>query len=339
MNETYNRPLVVGIDAGGTRVRAVLAEAAPGGALLGQGAGGPGNALSVGRADLTAHLAAALGQAVPPAARAQVTAVHGGFAGAAPGLGPDRGHDLALSCLADALAAHGMAPGAVAVGGDTEVMLAAAPGAPLDGLVLIAGTGAVAARVGAGRRLLVTDGHGWLLGDDGSGFWLGQQAVRAALAALDGRGPATSLVAAVLAHYGLPEEWAGVAAAPAAPSPEAPAADVPTVEQVAEAVVVRAYARPPVQLSLLSPAVVAAAGEGDAVAAGLVERAAGLLAGSVRALRPRAGEPLVLGGGLIGPGGPLLGRVGDLLAEHGLRIFPVADGAVGAVALARALRP
>ncbi|MGW5350421.1 BadF/BadG/BcrA/BcrD ATPase family protein [Streptomyces sp. NPDC004031] len=379
MNEIYNRRLVVGIDAGGTRIRAALAAAEPGGALLGTGSGGPGNALSVGRVQLTAHLAAALAQAVPPAARARVGAVHGGFAGAAPGLGPERGHGLVLACLGDAFAALGMAPDAVEVGGDTEVALAAAPGAPRDGLVLIAGTGAVAARVTAGQRALVADGHGWLLGDEGSGFWLGAQAVRATLAALDGRGPATSLLPAVLAHYGVPAaSGPGVRPADAAGSPPAaasggsalgagiayggpgrpayggsgrPAAGArdltgpvggapggPVAQAVAEGLVVRAYEAAPVELALLSPLVVTAAGEGDAVAAGLLARAAELLAGSVRALRPRAGEPLVLSGGLLGPGGPLVGQVGALLAGTGVRVFPVSDGVVGAVALARLLR-
>lgn len=317
MDEIHNRPLVVGIDAGGTRIRAALAGAR-GAGLLGEGSGGPGNALSVGRAELTAHLAAALAQAVPVEARGAVCAVYGGFAGASAGLGPERGYGLAVSCLRAALAGAGMAPDAVGVGGDTEIALASAPGAPADGLVLIAGTGAVAARVRGGRRIAVADGHGWLLGDDGSGFWLGRQAVRAALAALDGRGPGTALLDAVLAHYGLPPEGA------------AP-------QDVAEGVVVAAYARPPVELALLSPAVATAAGEGDAVARGLLDGAAELLARAVRALRPREGEPLVLSGGLLGPGGPLLERLSALAAPTGVRVHPVPHGVAGAVALARAL--
>jgi N-acetylglucosamine kinase-like BadF-type ATPase len=320
MDEIHNRSLVVGIDAGGTRTRAALAGSRGGGGLLGEGSGGPGNALSVGREELTAHLAAALAEAVPEEARGAVRAVYGGFAGASAGLGPERGHELAVSCLRAALAGAGMAPEAVEVGGDTEIALASAPGAPADGLVLIAGTGAVAARVGGGRRVAVADGHGWLLGDDGSGFWLGRQAVRAALAALDGRGRGTALLDAVLAHYGLPPDGAAA-------------------QDVAEGVVLAAYARPPVELALLSPAVVAAAEEGDAVARGLLDGAAGLLARAVRALRPRAGEPLVLSGGLLGPGGPLLEPLSALLAPTGVRVHPVPHGVAGAVALARALRP
>ena len=39
-------------------------------------------------------------------------------------------------------------------------------------------------------------GHGWLLGDEGSGFWLGREAVRAALRALDAAAPAARRVGA-----------------------------------------------------------------------------------------------------------------------------------------------
>ncbi|MFI1091449.1 N-acetylglucosamine kinase [Streptomyces sp. NPDC020917] len=335
MSEIYSQPLLIGIDAGGTRSRACLvpAEPAPGpgddpaAAVLGRGAGGPGNALSVGRADLTRHLTDAIAQAVPPAARGRVVAAFGGFAGAAEGLGSERGHGLALSCLADALDANGIRGAAVGVGGDTEVALAAAPGAPVDGLVLIAGTGAIATRLAGRKRLAVIDGHGWLLGDEGSGYWLGGRAVRAALEALDGRGPWTSLVAAVAAHY------LGEQAAP-------PAGRRPGSEEcwlLSEGIVTSAYQQPPPQLALLSPAAVAAAGEGDAVALRLLDEAASLLTAAVGALHPQPGEPLVLTGGLLGPGGPLLSRVRARLAGLGLQLHPTADGAPGAAALARTL--
>lgn len=335
MNEIYSQPWVIGIDAGGTRTRALLMAAGGGdsdsaaAAVLGRGTGGPGNALSVGRADLTAHLTDAVGQAlraVPEGVRGRVAAAYGGFAGAAPGLGEERGHGLALSCVRDALAAHGITGAAVGVGGDTEIALASAPGAPVDGLVLIAGTGAIATRLTGRRRAAAVDGHGWLLGDEGSGFWLGNRAVRAALEALDRRGPWTGLVDTVAAHY------LG-AGAPAV----GPLSDADTRADLAEAVVTHACTQVPVRLALISPLVVTAAGEGDEVALRLLDEAAGLLADSVRALRPHPGEPLVATGGLLGPGGPLLARVTDRLAALDLRIFPVRDGAAGAAALARRL--
>ncbi|MBM9505610.1 N-acetylglucosamine kinase [Actinacidiphila acididurans] len=330
MNEIYSHDLVIGVDAGGTRSRACLA--APDGTVLGRGTGGPGNALSVPRAELTLHLAQAVAGAVPEALRDRVRAVYGGFAGATAGLGPERGRGLALSCLRDAVAAHGITGAVVDVGGDIDVALAAAPGAPADGLVLIAGTGAIAARLTGRRRSRVVDGHGWLLGDEGSGYWLGAHAVRAALEALDGRGPWTSLVTAVAAHH-LPE--AGEEAARSGGRTVPP--DAAGRFALAEAIVAHAYARPPAQLARLSTAVVACAAAGDTVALHLLDRAADLLAGTVAALRPEPGEPLVVTGGLLGPGGPLLDRVTDRLGRHRLRIFPVTDGAAGAAALAAQL--
>jgi N-acetylglucosamine kinase-like BadF-type ATPase len=46
-----------------------------------------------------------------------------------------------------------------------------------EGAVLIAGTGAVPALVNGLDIIRTTDGHGWLLRDEGSGTWLGLQAL------------------------------------------------------------------------------------------------------------------------------------------------------------------
>ncbi|WP_435822210.1 BadF/BadG/BcrA/BcrD ATPase family protein [Actinacidiphila alni] len=201
------------------------------------------------------------------------------------------------------------------------------------------------------------DGHGWLLGDEGSGFWLGNRAVRAALEALDGRGPWTTLVDRVAAHYLPPGAYrrhdgpasggadgaVGVAGAGGAGGGGSAGGadrvggdgDGEARARLSEAMVTSAYAHPPTRLAQLSREAVAAAEEGDAVALGLLDGAADLLVGSVRALAPRPGEPLVLTGGLLGPGGPLLTRVVGRLDGLGLRVFPVADGGPGAAALAR----
>ncbi|EFL19600.1 hypothetical protein [Streptomyces sp. C] len=79
-----------------------------------------------------------------------------------------------------------------------------------------------------------------------------------------------------------------------------------------------------------------AAADGDPVAEGILDEAAGLLAGSAAALRPRRGEPLVTVGGLIGPAGPLLPRLTTRLSPWALTPHPVPDGLPGALALARA---
>ena len=57
----------------------------------------------------------------------------------------------------------------------------------------MAGTGAVAGRIVGGELRERRDGWGWLLGDEGSGFWLGREAVRATLTRLQtGSGAARS---------------------------------------------------------------------------------------------------------------------------------------------------
>lgn len=70
-----------------------------------------------------------------------------------------------------------------------------------EGAVIAAGTGAVTLAVGP-TRVLRVDGWGHLLGDLGSGFWIGREALSAVLAAFDGRGPATVLTDRASAEFG-----------------------------------------------------------------------------------------------------------------------------------------
>lgn len=324
MDDTLNQTLVLGVDAGGTRTRAVLAalegpfEAPP------AGTAGPGNALSVPPDRLAGHLTAALAAAVPEALRPWVRAVAGGFAGAArvPDDGP--GRRAALTALRAACGRLGLAPAAVEVFSDVEAAFAGAPGTPAEGLALVSGTGAVAVRIAGRTATASADGNGWLLGDDGSGFWLGRQAVRAALRAADGRGPRTSLrerVADALLPGGGP---AGA-------------------EEYRSLLVPAVMAAPPLRLAELAPLAVGAAQAGDEVAAALLDEAADLLTATLRALHPRPGELVVATGGLLvpGPGGPevpdgaLTTRLAARLAALGVRVHWAADGLPGAVALAR----
>ncbi|WP_234048547.1 BadF/BadG/BcrA/BcrD ATPase family protein [Streptomyces liliifuscus] len=198
-----NRDLVVGLDAGGTRTRAVLASAVDG-RVLGQGVAGPGNALTVPVPLLTEHLAEAVARAVPEADRARVVAVAGGFAGAAETAPDEPGRLNALAALTAALRRLGIAADSVGVSSDIEAAFASAPGTPADGLALVAGTGVVAMRITDRRCAVTVGGDGWLLGDDGGGFWIGRSAVRAALRMADGRGVPTTLADAVGRALGVP---------------------------------------------------------------------------------------------------------------------------------------
>jgi N-acetylglucosamine kinase-like BadF-type ATPase len=71
------------------------------------------------------------------------------------------------------------------------------------GCVVASGTGVVTLAAGATRAARV-DGWGWILGDAGSGFWIGRRAIDRALRAFDGRGPETGLLDLVRADFGDP---------------------------------------------------------------------------------------------------------------------------------------
>ncbi len=71
------------------------------------------------------------------------------------------------------------------------------------GVIVIAGTGAVAyGRLASGEEAR-SGGWGYLIGDEGSGYWIGIEAIRAACQASDGRGEATTLVERIPAHLHL----------------------------------------------------------------------------------------------------------------------------------------
>ncbi|MGC9543414.1 N-acetylglucosamine kinase [Streptomyces sp. UG1] len=322
---------VVGLDAGGTRTRAVLAPLHEG-APEGEGVSGPGNALTVPGPQLVEHLAEAIARAVPDELRRHVVAVAGGFAGASRTAPDEPGRIKAHAALTVALSKLGISAGSVEVHSDIEAAFASAPGHPADGLALVAGTGAVAVRI-AGRECAETvGGDGWLLGDDGSGFWIGREAARVALRMADGRGGPTALGESVGRALGVPED----VRPPGAPGPYDTAAWTRARREAYRMRLLPAVMdRPPVQLALLAPLVAEAARHQDPVAEGILEAAAGHLTDTVRALGPRPGERIVATGGLLGPDGPLTDRLTARLRPLGLALDWVADGCQGAVAFAR----
>ncbi|MCA9742251.1 MAG: hypothetical protein H6695_19105 [Deferribacteres bacterium] len=61
------------------------------------------------------------------------------------------------------------------------------------GIIVIAGTGSIAFGKSPSGEVFRCGGWGYLLGDEGSGFAIGRNAITAALQAWDGRGPTTAL--------------------------------------------------------------------------------------------------------------------------------------------------
>ncbi|WP_433291094.1 N-acetylglucosamine kinase [Pseudonocardia sp. CA-142604] len=274
--------LFLGMDVGGTRSRAAVVD---GSGRLRSAAEGPGgNPVSHPPDQAFSALAGALRAVLHGLPAADVRSAVLGMAGVGPMQMPamsaelaDLAHAVGLSCRP-------------AVVGDVIVAFAAGTAEP-DGTVLIAGTGATAARITGRERAAGTDGHGWLVGDTGSAFWLGQRAVRAALAALDGRGAATSLVG------GVSEALLGTGAGD--PVPEA-VLDADARADTAERIVHAVHAGPPIALAQLAPLVSIAARAGDAVAGGIVAEAASALVADVEPIRdPGERTPIVLAGGVV----------------------------------------
>lgn len=88
---------------------------------------------------------------------------------------------------------------------DAEAALAGAH-ALGPGVVVTAGTGAIAYGRNARGEKARVDGWGPILGDEGSGYWIGVQTLRAVMRAFDGREESTALTPAVLNHFGLDDE-------------------------------------------------------------------------------------------------------------------------------------
>jgi N-acetylglucosamine kinase-like BadF-type ATPase len=303
--------VVVGLDVGGTSTRVAVVTTS--GERLGTGRAGGGNPTSHGADRAAAELRTALRAALAGTDPARVAAGVIGLAGAGRLLADPAGrdafdrawHDAGLRC-----------PYTV----HSDALIAYASGTPVpDGTVLIAGTGAVAAQVRGLRLERVADGHGWLLGDAGSGFWLGREAVRRVLADLDRAhrpGPlGARLLTELLGH------------AEIAPRPR------DTVDALVQAVT----RRPPIELARLAPLVVDAARQDEPTAVALVDEAARHLAESVSRIRPPgATDPLVLGGGLLTGDTPLATALQAELRRRWSRapLHHAGDGAAAAAWLA-----
>lgn len=75
------------------------------------------------------------------------------------------------------------------------------------GVIVIAGTGSVAFGVNATGQRARAGGWAYIMGDEGSGYDLGRQALIAAARACDGRGPTTSLLDSIVQHFGKKTLW------------------------------------------------------------------------------------------------------------------------------------
>ncbi|ADL07123.1 N-acetylglucosamine kinase [Thermosediminibacter oceani] len=89
---------------------------------------------------------------------------------------------------------------AVFVDSDYRIALAGAAGRPY-GVVVIAGTGSVVYGVNEAGSEVILGGWGHLIGDEGSGYYIGRRAIREAVKFYEGRGGSKRIYEEVLAHF------------------------------------------------------------------------------------------------------------------------------------------
>jgi glucosamine kinase len=132
------------------------------------------------------------------------------------------------------------------------------------GVGAISGTGSNVFGVGPDGRAWRAGGWGHMLGDEGSGYWLGVESIKAALHERDGSGPATALSAAAVEFF----ETASV-----------------------EAIAALAYSKPLTkgEIAAFARCTAAVAARGDAVACELYERAAAQLGRQVNVVIEKTG--------------------------------------------------
>jgi glucosamine kinase len=296
--------VVVGVDAGATSTRALAVHLD--GTLVGKGKSGGGNPNS--------H---------PPdvAAKRVAESIRDALAGQGPVLGCILGMAGESRFTDPVIVETFMAPlrqegltCAINVVSDAEAAFASATEQP-NGTVVIGGTGAVAARIVDHRKTTWVDGWGWLLGDEGSAYWIGRESVRTTLRCLQAEERPGPLAEAVLI-----EALPGMS----------------TVDQkTANRLITSANAEPPIRLARFA-SMVSTFAKTDPVAADIVTRAAQHLASHAQtARRPDERTPVVLAGSVISPDSPVGAALrATLTARIDAPVLFAPDGAIGAAWLA-----
>ncbi len=261
---------VGGVDAGGSHTEAAVGDASP---RIRARARGPSGAARPGEIDAAGDTIAVTVEGATTAAGASLplAALVVGAAGAGT---PD-----VQEALITILRARHLADRIQVTTDATVAFESVFPKAP--GIVLLAGTGSIALARNAAGEWHRAGGLGWRIGDDGSGYALGRNAIVAVAGS-----PGSALAVALARAAGL----------------HAPSALPAWVEDAS-----------PAEIAALAPAVIAVAEEGDGEAGRLMSAAAEDLVALVLALLPKVGAgetvPVALGGGLLDAGGPVRKQV------------------------------
>jgi N-acetylglucosamine kinase-like BadF-type ATPase len=201
--------LYLAIDSGGTKTRCLLADETR---ILGRAVTGSIKLMRVGETEATARLKAMLTEV------AQIS-----------GVNLDKISHTCVGLAAFTIEAvrqwaereiGGMVGGQLILVGDEEIALDSAFRGG-QGILVVAGTGSIVQGRAADGELYRAGGWGPAIGDEGSGFWIGQEALRAAFWAHDRRVP-TTLLTEIGELWGAKSLGEIVEIANATPAPDLP---------------------------------------------------------------------------------------------------------------------
>jgi N-acetylglucosamine kinase-like BadF-type ATPase len=227
---------VLGIDAGATKTVCLLADEQ--GSVLGEGRGPGANLHVAGELEVEKVLHEVMEEALGDHVVAPA-AICLGMAGV------DREDEARI--VRGIMRRIGFKARTVVVNDALIALVAGSGDAP--GVVIIAGTGAIVYGRNGNGEAARAGGWGHMIGDEGSGYWIGREALAAVMRAADGRGPATQLTSDILAHFGI--------------------SDVSRLPRI-----VYDREQPRMAVAALGPLVQRVSEHGDAVAARILERAA-----------------------------------------------------------------
>lgn len=297
----------IGLDLGGTSTRALVVDGH--GRRVAEGRSGGGNPVSHGTEQAVSAMIDAAGQALHGIDPSAVESAFAGVAGYT--LLLEQAERLPFERAWESLGTNT----ALRLSYDVDAAFAAGTPKP-DGVALVAGTGAVAALLHQHHTHRLTGGRGWLLGDEGSGFWLGREAVRALLDVVEDAESAGPLTEAVRARFLTGREE----------------------NTLQRGTVLRAvHADQPIALARLAPLVSEAAQQGDPSALRIVRAAANhLVALLERARNPEDSTPVVLTGSVLSPDGPVATALRALLEQRwpGVEVRHAGEPVAGAAWLA-----
>lgn len=288
---TTQTQIALGVDGGGTKTEAVLLDAA--GRLLGRGLGGPSSFDKTGLDAATANIGAAIA-----AARAAAQLPEGPFDAAffgMAGVTSEQDRDTVRS-IGRAL---NVAP-AAKIGVDHDLRAALAGGlSGRPGIVVIAGTGSSTYGINAAGKSWKSGGYGTMISDDGSSFWFGVRAIRAAAMIADGR--------------------LSQASAPLLYEPVMRQLGIGSVDDIMHRLHVAGIS--PAEVAALAPLLLEAARQGDAYALAAIREGMGELALCVGAVARELGMTtdrceLALVGGVFRNGELVIGPLRDAVQHH-----------------------